>query len=136
MGYFKNKKIEAEECDWNELKHHGKPCPKHGYESDLTDEEQEDIKNAGGLDADKYKEPELENQLRTRRIETIYKNRINDVAENPSKYFKKSQLQRIHNYSLINGIAEDKFLLKVAFKIIVSGLEPEEAIERVYIETY
>lgn len=136
MGKMKDIAIKNQECDWDESKHHGKSCPVHGYaESDLTDEEKEDIQKAGGLDADKPRiDSEKEAKNRVHRTETIWKNRIDDIISNPESYFKKSQLQRIHNYAVRSEISEKKFMERVATKMVMSRFSPEQAIEWVYKE--
>lgn len=134
MGKLSDRKLQEEECEWQPSKHHGQECPKHGYESDLTDDEIEGIKKAGGK-MDGEKEPlnsEEESWRRVHRTETIFKNRIDSIVSNPEEYFKKSQIQRIHNYSKMLEISEKKFLERVATKMVVSRFSPEQAIEWAY----
>lgn len=131
--------LSQEECDWKPSKHNNKPCPKHGFESDLTDSEQQDIKRAGGLDANKYvdlDESYRREEARNKRIVKQTENRWNkqreNIVSNPEQHFTKNQLNDIEFCSKRLGMTKKRFLEKVAFEIVVHRNSPREAIEKVY----
>ena len=128
----------SDECKWNENKHDGKPCPIHeGFASDLTDKEQEEIKKAGGLDADKYVSKEEEDRKRVKRTETILKNRMDEIKNHPEKYFTKKQLKNIHNNAVISKMSDSQYIRLVAKKIILGKRKDyDNAIEEVFKENY
>lgn len=128
----------SDECKWDENKHDGKPCPIHeGFASDLTDKEKEEIKRAGGLDADKYVSKDEENRKTVQRTERILKNRMDDICEHPEQHFTKTQRRTIHNNAVMLGMSESRYMKLLASKIVLGKRRDyNSAIEEVFRENY
>lgn len=128
----------SDDCKWNESKHDGKPCPIHeGFASDLTDKEKEEIKAAGGLDADKYVSKDDEERKRVNGTERILKNRMDDINDHPERFFTKKQMKNIHNNAAMLGMGESRFIRLLAKKIVLGKRKDyDNAIEEVFKESY
>ena len=93
----------------------------------ITMEEYDEIKAAGGLDAQKYKPKES----LTEQTERLTLKKRNDIINNPDKYFSKKQLTEIKNLARMSDVTYKYYLNKVAFKIAF-GMSARQAIDITY----